>query len=75
MPDYQKYLEIVPGKRSGRPCIKGTRITVYDVLGWLSQGMRVSEIVSDYPVLTESSVRACLAYAADRDHYVLVSAA
>ena len=73
--NYQDHIEIIPGKRSGKPCVKGTRITVYDVLGWLSTGMSQDEIVADYPSLTAQSIQACLAYAADRDHHLLVSAA
>ena len=74
--NYQDYIEITPGKRSGRPCIKQTRITVYDVLGWLAQGMSVSDILDDYPELTIHQVQACLAYAASREHHLLsISAA
>ena len=73
---YQNYIEITPGKRSGKPCLKGTRITVYDVLDWLSQGMSQQEIVDDYPELQSSHIQACLAYAAQREHHLLtVSAA
>jgi uncharacterized protein (DUF433 family) len=68
---FQHFIEITPGKRSGKPCIKGTRITVYDVLGWLSQGMTPQEIVEDYPELTGEQIRACLAYAAEREHHSL----
>lgn len=73
--NYQKFIEITPGKRSGKPCVKGTRITVYDILGWLSKGMSQDEIIADYPSLNVQSIQACLAYAADRDHHILVSAA
>ena len=73
--NYQNFIEITPGKRSGKPCVKGTRITVYDVLGWLSKGMSQDEIIADYPSLSVQSIQACLAYAADRDHHILVSAA
>ena len=73
---YQDYIGITPGKRSGKPCIKQTRISVYDVLGWLAQGMSVQDILVDYPELNAEQIHACLAYAADREHHLLsVSAA
>lgn len=69
--NYQDHIEIVQGKRSGKPCIKGTRITVYDVLGWLAQGMTTQEILDDFPELNADQIRACLAYAAQREHHLL----
>jgi uncharacterized protein (DUF433 family) len=57
---------IEPDRRGGRPCIRGTRIAVADVLGWLAAGMSEAEIVSDFPEITIAQIRACLAYAADR---------
>ena len=63
---YQTIITIQPGKRGGRPTIRGMRIAVADVLGWLAAGMTHEEITSDYPELTEEDIRACLAYAADR---------
>lgn len=65
--DYRPYITIEPGKRGGKPCIRGLRITVYDVLEYLSSGMSVDDIVSDFPDLTADDVRACLAFAADRE--------
>ncbi|MBL8143779.1 MAG: DUF433 domain-containing protein [Acidobacteria bacterium] len=65
--DYRPYITIEPGKRGGKPCIRGLRITVYDVLEYLSSGMSVDDIVSDLPDLTSDDVRACLAFAADRE--------
>jgi len=65
--DYSKIITIEPGKRSGKPCIRGLRITVYDVLDYLSSGMTHEEILSDFPYLTEEDIRACLAFAADRE--------
>ena len=62
--DYQSIITIEPGKRGGRPCIRGMRIAVADVLGWLACGMTHEEILSDYPELTEEDIRASLAYAA-----------
>lgn len=74
--NYQDYIEIVPGKRSGKPCIRRTRITVYDVLSWLAQGMTTEEIIADYPELNTEHIKACLAYAAQREHLsVTISAA
>jgi len=68
--NYQDYIEIVPGKRSGKPCIKGTRITVYDVLGWLANGMTQQEIVEDFPEINQQQVQGCLAYASEREHHL-----
>ena len=65
---WQDYIEIVAGKRSGKPCLKNTRITVYDVLGWLANGMSREEILEDFPELSAEQINACLAYAADREH-------
>jgi uncharacterized protein (DUF433 family) len=65
--DYAKIITIEPGKRSGKPCIRGLRVTVYDVLGYLASGMTHEEILSDFPYLTGEVVRACLALAADRE--------
>lgn len=65
--DYSKIITIEPGKRSGKPCIRGLRITVYDVLDYLASGMTNDEILSDFPYLTEEDIRACLAFAADRE--------
>ena len=69
--DYQQIITIEPGKRSGKPCIRGMRITVYDVLDYLASGMSVEEILSDFPDLTHEDVRACLAYAADRERRLM----
>jgi uncharacterized protein (DUF433 family) len=66
--NYPDFITIDPNIRFGKPCVKGTRITVYDVLGWLSNGMTNADIISDFPELTEETIRACLAYAADREH-------
>lgn len=66
--NYTQYISIDPNIRFGKPCVTGTRITVYDVLGWMASGMSISEILDDYPQLTEIQIRACLAFAADREH-------
>jgi uncharacterized protein (DUF433 family) len=71
---YQDVITIEPGKRGGRPSIRDMRITVADVLGWLAAGMSHAEIVSDYPELTEDDIRACLAYAADRERRLVTAA-
>ena len=63
--DYSQIITIEPGKRSGKPCIRGMRITVYDVLGYMAAGMSQQEILADFPDLTEDDIRACLAFAAD----------
>jgi uncharacterized protein (DUF433 family) len=65
--DYTKIITIEPGKRSGKPCIRGLRITVHDVLEYLASGMTQEEILEDFPHLTEEDIRACLAFAADRE--------
>jgi uncharacterized protein (DUF433 family) len=72
--NYQEIITIEPGKRGGRPCIRHMRIAVADVLGWLAAGMSNQEILSDYPELTEEDIRACLAYAADRERRVMTMA-
>lgn len=64
--DYQRIITIEPGKRSGKPCIRGLRITVSDVLEYLASGMTVAEILDDFPDLTDEDIRACLAFAAER---------
>lgn len=65
--DYQNVITIEAGKRGGRPCVRGMRIAVADVLAWLAAGMSHGEIMEDYPELTEDDIRACLSFAADRE--------
>ncbi|MBI4502839.1 MAG: DUF433 domain-containing protein [Gemmatimonadetes bacterium] len=65
--DYRERITIEPGKRGGKPCIRGLRITVYDVLEYLAGGMSEEEILRDFPDLTPEDIRACLAFAADRE--------
>ncbi len=72
--NYQEIITIEPGKRGGRPCIRGMRIAVADVLGWLAAGMTHEQIIGDYPELKEGDIRACLAYAADRERRLLTTA-
>jgi len=69
--NYQDFIEITPGRRSSKPCIKNTRITVYDVLGWLASGMTQQEIMEDFPELNQQQIQSCLAYAAEREHHLL----
>ncbi|HLG71071.1 MAG TPA: DUF433 domain-containing protein [Chloroflexota bacterium] len=70
---YQQRITLEPGKRSGKPTIRGMRITVYDVLSYLAAGMTEAEILADFPYLTEEDIRACLAYAATRERQVSVT--
>jgi uncharacterized protein (DUF433 family) len=65
--DYSQIITMEPGKRSGKPCIRGLRITVGDVLGYLASGMTHAEILHDFPYLTEEDILACLAFAAGRE--------
>jgi len=71
---YSKIITMEPGKRGGRPCVRGMRITVADVLGWLASGQSHEQILSDFPELTEDDIRACLAFAADRERRVIAAA-
>ncbi|WP_224995128.1 DUF433 domain-containing protein [Cesiribacter sp. SM1] len=71
--NYQDYIEIRADKRFGRPTIKGTRITVYDVLNWLSNGMTKAEIIADFEELNEDRINACLAFAADKEHKLRIA--
>lgn len=72
MIDYKKHITLEPGKRSGQPCIRGLRITVYDVLNMLANEMSIAEIIDDFPELTSADVLACLAYAANKEHKMAV---
>ena len=68
MIDYKKYITIEANKRSGKPCIRGLRITVYDVLNMLAEGMTYEEIISDFPQLSKNDILACLAFAAEKEN-------
>lgn len=68
MIDYKEIITIEPGKRGGKPTIRGMRITVGDILGWLASGMTIPEILSDFDELTETDIYAVLSYAADREN-------
>ncbi len=70
---YQSIITIDPGKRSGKPCIRGLRITVYEGLSYLASGMTHEEILADFPYLTEDDILACLSFAAERERQMLVA--
>ncbi|MBL7113657.1 MAG: DUF433 domain-containing protein [Bacteroidales bacterium] len=70
MKDYKHIITIEPGKRGGKPCIRGMRITVSDILGWLAAGMSVEEILKDFNELTREDIYAALSYAADRENRI-----
>ncbi len=70
--NYKGIITLELGKRSGKPCIRGLRITVYDVLNMLAEGMESREILDDFSELTKDDIQACLAYAADREHNQIV---
>ena len=71
---YQDIITIEPGKRGGKPCIRGMRITVYDVLEYLASGMTQQEILKDFPYLTKEDILACLSFAAQRERLILTKA-
>jgi uncharacterized protein (DUF433 family) len=71
--DYRAIITVEPGKRGGKPCIRGLRITVSDVLDYLAAGMSHEQILKEFPYLTEDDIRACLAYAADRERRVALA--
>lgn len=71
MIDYSKYITLEEGKRSGQPCIRGMRITVYDVLSYLAAGDSIDTILENFPMLTKEDILACLAYAADAEKRIL----
>lgn len=71
--DYDNIITIEPGKRSGKPCIRGMRITVYDILEYLASGMSEDEILRDFSELTRDDIKACLAFAADRERKLFVA--
>ena len=73
-PHYRDIVTLEPGKRGGRPCIRGLRIAVSDILGWLAAGMSHDEILAEFPELNIDDVRAALAYAADRERRITTAA-
>ncbi|RKZ92240.1 MAG: hypothetical protein DRR19_04850 [Candidatus Parabeggiatoa sp. nov. 1] len=72
MVDYRKIITIEPDKRSGKPCIRGMRMTVTDVLEYLASGMTHQEILDEFPDITNEDIMACLAFAADRERKLAV---
>jgi uncharacterized protein (DUF433 family) len=70
---YADIITIEPGKRGGKPCIRGMRITVYDVLSYLAAGMSTEEILQDFPYLTKEDILASLSYVADREQHTLAA--
>ena len=75
MVNYRQRITIELGKRSGKPCIRNMRITVYDILGWLAAGMINANILADFPELTAEDIQAALAIAADREHHLVAATA
>jgi uncharacterized protein (DUF433 family) len=73
MKDYRELIKIQPDVRFGKPCIRNTRITVYDVLSRLASDMSVEQIIADFPEITKEDIQACLAYAADKEHKIRVA--
>jgi uncharacterized protein (DUF433 family) len=73
MIDYKKYISIDSEVRFGKPVLTGSRISVYDVLGWLASGMSAKDIIGDYPEVSNAQIQACLAYAADKEHKIRVA--
>ena len=73
--DYRSRITLEPGKRSGKPCIRGLRITVYDILDYLAGGMTEEEILADFPDLVREDIRAALAFAADRERRLIADPA
>ena len=70
---WRSRLTVEAGKRGGRPCIRGMRMTVFDVLSYLAAGMTAAEILDDFPYLTAEDIQACLAFAAERERSMLVA--
>lgn len=73
MKHYSEIITIDPNVRFGKPCIRGMRISVYDVLSWLASGMTNEEIINDFPELTIEDIRACLSYAAEKEHKIRIA--
>ena len=72
--DYKEYIEINPNVRFGKPCIKNTRVSVYDVLSMLASGMTIPDIISDFPQLSREQILACLGFSADKERKAMVVA-
>lgn len=72
MVNFKKYIEINPNIRFGRPVVKDTTVSVYDVLGWMARGMSFEDIIYGFPELSKEQLQACLAYAASRENNTIV---
>lgn len=75
MDDWRSRITIEPGKRGGRPCVRGMRITVYEVLSYLAAGMTAQEVLNDFPYLTMEDIQACLAFVVERERTIEVGLA
>ena len=73
MTNYREIITINPEKRFGRPCVRDTRISVFDVLGWLASGMSNAQILKDFPELSKEDISACLSYAADKERKIRIA--
>ena len=73
MTDYREIITINPEKRFGKPCVRDTRISVFDVLGWLASGMSNAQILKDFPELSNEDISACLSYAADKERKIRIA--
>ena len=73
MKHYSEVIKVNTEVRFGKPCIRGMRISVFDILGWLASGMTIKDIIEDYPELSEEDVKLVLAYAADREHKIKIA--
>ena len=71
--NYVEYISVNPNVRFGKPCVNGTRISVYDVLSWLASGMSFEEIISDFPQLNKDQIFACLSFAADKERKLKIA--
>ena len=71
--NYAEYISVNPNVRFGKPCVNGTRISVYDVLSWLASGMSFEEIISDFPQLNKEKIFACLSFAADKERKLKIA--
>ncbi|MBK8522269.1 MAG: DUF433 domain-containing protein [Ferruginibacter sp.] len=71
--NYAEYISVNPNIRFGKPCVNGTRISVYDVLSWLASGMSFEEIISDFPQLNKEQILACLSFAADKERKLKIA--
>ncbi len=71
--NYSEYISVNPNIRFGKPCITGTRISVYDVLSWLASGMSFDEIIDDFPQVNKEQILACLSFAADKERKIKIA--